>query len=123
MRLRPGVAGAHDVRAGPHRLGDLARPAVEHLGRKDVAVGEAARIHEIAGDFTVEDVWALPTPGGPDDLDRLVRQLAGGDRTGTPVPGAIPRLLFTLRWKLGALPGWHGPGSSVGSRGWQAGSA
>ncbi|MEV7010244.1 DUF2867 domain-containing protein [Streptosporangium sp. NPDC051022] len=26
------------------------------------------RIHEIAGDFTVEDVWALPTPGGPDDL-------------------------------------------------------
>ncbi|HLL65633.1 MAG TPA: DUF2867 domain-containing protein [Micromonosporaceae bacterium] len=74
------------------------------------------RIHEIAGDFTVEDVWALPTPGGPDDLDRLVRQLAGGERTGTPVPGAIPRALFTLRWKLGALFGWDGPGSGIGGR-------
>src|SRR5687768_911663 len=74
------------------------------------------RIHEIAGDFTVEDVWALPTPGGPDDLDRLVRQLAGGDRTGTPVPGVIPRALFALRWKLGALFGWDEPGSGVGGR-------
>jgi hypothetical protein len=74
------------------------------------------RIHEVAGDFTVEDVWALPTPGGPDDLDRLVRQLAGGDRTGTPVPGAIPPLLFTLRWRLGALLGWDGLGSGVGGR-------
>jgi len=24
------------------------------------------RIHEIAADFRLEDVWALPTPGGPD---------------------------------------------------------
>ena len=26
------------------------------------------RIHEIAPDFRLEDVWALPTPGGPDGL-------------------------------------------------------
>jgi hypothetical protein len=26
------------------------------------------RIHEVAGDFQVEDVWALPTPGGAGDL-------------------------------------------------------
>ncbi|HEX7825763.1 MAG TPA: DUF2867 domain-containing protein, partial [Mycobacterium sp.] len=26
------------------------------------------RIHAIANDFRVEDVWALPTPGGPDDF-------------------------------------------------------
>lgn len=26
------------------------------------------RIHEVAPDFEVEDVWALPTPGGPDDF-------------------------------------------------------
>ena len=31
------------------------------------------RIHEFTGDFLLEDVWSLPTPGGPDDLDRLVR--------------------------------------------------
>ena len=34
------------------------------------------RIHEVAPDFQVEDVWALPTPGGPHDLARLVRQFA-----------------------------------------------
>ena len=26
------------------------------------------RIHDIAPDFELEDVWALPTPGGPDDF-------------------------------------------------------
>jgi len=31
------------------------------------------RIHEITHDFRLEDVWALPTPGGPDDFRRLVR--------------------------------------------------
>ena len=30
------------------------------------------RIHDIASDFIVEDVWALPTPGGPDDFPRLI---------------------------------------------------
>ncbi len=62
------------------------------------------RIHEIAGDFQVEDVWALPTPGGPDDLARLVRQFAEG--SGDPVPSPVGRALFALRWKLGALLGW-----------------
>ena len=31
------------------------------------------RIHELARDFRLEDVWALPTPGGPADFPRLVR--------------------------------------------------
>ena len=26
------------------------------------------RIHQITKDFHVLDVWALPTPGGPDDF-------------------------------------------------------
>jgi hypothetical protein len=30
-------------------------------------------IHGLAGGFSLEDVWALPTPGGPDDFSRLVR--------------------------------------------------
>ena len=65
------------------------------------------RVHEIAQDFRVYDVWALPTPGGPDDFPRLVQQFAGGD-TGDNSSG-IARLLFAIRWKLGALLGWDDP--------------
>ncbi|MFI8389202.1 DUF2867 domain-containing protein [Streptomyces sp. NPDC085540] len=72
------------------------------------------RVHEIAGDFQVEDVWALPTPGGPDDLARLVRQFAGG--TGDPVPSPVARVLFAVRWKLGKLFGWDEPDGGIGSR-------
>ncbi|KJK47439.1 DUF2867 domain-containing protein [Streptomyces sp. NRRL F-4428] len=72
------------------------------------------RIHEIAGDFRLEDVWALPTPGGPDDLARLVRQFARG--TGDPVPSFVGRALFAIRWKLGALLGWDTPSGGLRSR-------
>ena len=69
------------------------------------------RIHELTPDFRVEDVWALPTPGGPDELDRLVRQFASGhDMSG------IGRMLFAIRWKLGALLGWDKPSSGIGAR-------
>ncbi|MET9645387.1 DUF2867 domain-containing protein [Streptomyces syringium] len=74
------------------------------------------RIHEIAHDFTVEDVWALPTPGGPDDLVWLVRQLADGMRGGVTGDGLVSRALFAVRWKLGALLGWDKPGAGVGTR-------
>ncbi|WP_067541236.1 DUF2867 domain-containing protein [Nocardia crassostreae] len=73
------------------------------------------RVHELTPDFEVEDVWALPTPGGPDDLDRLVRQMTGPDDKaieGNP----ILRALFALRWKLGALFGWDKPRERVGRR-------
>ena len=36
------------------------------------------RIHELARDFELEDVWALPVLGGPDDFPRLVQQLTTG---------------------------------------------
>ncbi|MFF8372481.1 DUF2867 domain-containing protein [Streptomyces lydicus] len=71
------------------------------------------RIHEIAGDFTVEDVWALPTPGGPDDLGWLVRQIAEGISGGVSGEGPVSRLLFAVRWKLGALLGWDEPGTGT----------
>src|SRR4051812_48128976 len=62
------------------------------------------RIHAIAKDFRVEDVWALPTPGGPDDFPRLVKQMRAFDpgRNGSQVV----RALFAIRWKAGALFGW-----------------
>jgi Protein of unknown function (DUF2867) len=72
------------------------------------------RIHEIAPDFRLEDVWALPTPGGPDDFPRLVRQFAAGDTSDNPSWAA--RTLFTIRWKLGELLGWDASESGVGSR-------
>jgi hypothetical protein len=72
------------------------------------------RMHELDHDFTVEDVWALPTPGGPDDFPKLVRMMSGGD-TGDN-PSWIARTLFSIRWKLGELFGWDAPDSKVGSR-------
>ncbi len=72
------------------------------------------RIHEIAPDFRLEDVWALPTPGGPDDFPRLVRQAAAGDTSDNASRAA--RMLFRIRWKLGELLGWDDPGSGVGAR-------
>lgn len=72
------------------------------------------RIHEIAHDFHLEDVWALPTPGGPDDLAHLVRQITNG--SGEAVSSPVYRGLFAIRWKLGALLGWDKTGSGVGAR-------
>jgi hypothetical protein len=72
------------------------------------------RIHELTRDFRLEDVWALPTPGGPDDFTRLVQQFALADPSRS-LPGAA-RTLWGLRWKLGELLGWDGPDAGVGSR-------
>lgn len=72
------------------------------------------RIHEIAHDFRIEDVWALPTPGGPDDFPLLVEGAAGLDPAGSSSP--VVRLLFAIRWKLGDLLGLDGDDSGVGAR-------
>lgn len=73
------------------------------------------RIHEVAGDFTVEDMWSFRTPGaGPDDFPVMLAAMlaAGGfDRLSAPV-----RLLFAVRWKLGAMFGWDSPASGLGRR-------
>ncbi|MGH2896426.1 MAG: DUF2867 domain-containing protein [Solirubrobacteraceae bacterium] len=72
------------------------------------------RIHEIAPDFRIEDVWALPTPGGPDDFPLLVGLTGATDpeRGGS----AVVRALFAIRWKLGELVGWDGPAAGTGRR-------
>jgi hypothetical protein len=72
------------------------------------------RIHEFTEDFALEDVWQLPTPGGPDDLGRLVEQFTTPDDT-REFP-LIFRALFALRWKLGRLFGWDKSDSAVGER-------
>jgi uncharacterized protein DUF2867 len=72
------------------------------------------RIHELTPDFRLEDVWALPTPGGADDFPDLVRQFAAGDPA-KALPG-IARVLWNLRFKVGELLGWDDSKAGVGSR-------
>jgi Protein of unknown function (DUF2867) len=72
------------------------------------------RIHELTRDFRLEDVWALPTPGGPDDFPRLVQQFASADPSQS-LPRAA-RTLWALRWKIGDLLGWDDEDAGLGSR-------
>jgi hypothetical protein len=72
------------------------------------------RIHELTRDFRLEDVWALPTPGDPDDFPRLVQGFASSDPS-QGSSGAV-RTLFAIRSKLGELLGWDGPDAGLGSR-------
>jgi hypothetical protein len=62
------------------------------------------RIAEIAPDFRLEDVWALPAQGGAEDFEALLKVMASLD----PAHGesAATRLLFSIRYRLGAWFGW-----------------
>jgi Protein of unknown function (DUF2867) len=82
-------------------------PNTEHTSRP-------WRIHELTPDFRIEDVWALPTPGGPDDFPRLVQLAASLDPSQSSAAAA--RALFAIRWKVGGLFGWDDPDAGVGSR-------
>ena len=75
---------------GSNRLG-----TAEHTARP-------WRIHEVATDFHVLDVWALPTPGGPDDFGHLVRLMATLDPAQT---SPVERALFAIRWTIGRVFG------------------
>jgi hypothetical protein len=82
-------------------------PNAEHTARD-------WHIHQIVRDFRLEDVWALPTPGGPEDFPRLIRLIAASD----PSRGAsrTARALFAIRWKLGAWLGWDAADAGLGVR-------
>lgn len=74
----------------------------------------AWRIHELTPDFRLEDVWALPTPGGPDDFPRLVELATSYDPSRSP---SLPvRALAAIRWKLGDLLGLDSPEAGIGTR-------
>lgn len=82
-------------------------PDTEHTSRP-------WRIHELTPDFRLEDVWALPTPGGPDDFPQLVQGIAAGSLSQSS-SGAV-RLLWAIRERIGELLGWDDPEAGVGSR-------
>jgi hypothetical protein len=71
------------------------------------------RIHEITNDFRLLDVWALPTPGGPDDFPQLVRLMSTFDPSQTSV---VVRGLFSIRWSIGRLFGLDRPETGLGGR-------
>jgi hypothetical protein len=57
------------------------------------------RIREIAPDFTVEDVWALPVHGGADDFQAVLELMAASDPANAD---SLPtRFLWRLRDQLG----------------------
>jgi hypothetical protein len=71
-------------------------------------------IHELTQDFRLEDVWALPTPGGRDDFTLLVQRIASGDPSGASTRAA--RALWAIRWKVGKLLRWDRSDAGLGSR-------
>lgn len=68
------------------------------------------RITEIAPEFKLEDVWALPTPGGEHDFPRLVEQFTKFN----PVrrSPSVVRGLFAMRFAIGRVLGWDSPSPS-----------
>jgi hypothetical protein len=72
------------------------------------------RVHEITPEFKLEDVWALPTPGGPDDFHRLVEEAVTIDPAEST--SRTVRTLFEIRWKVGGLFGWDDDDAGLGAR-------
>jgi hypothetical protein len=71
------------------------------------------RIHEIAPDFRLEDVWTLPARGEESDFPALVQGFAAGD----PSRGSwLARALWSIRWKVGELLGWDEAETGLGER-------
>jgi hypothetical protein len=65
------------------------------------------RICEVAPDFGLEDVWALPVQGGADDFATLLEVMASLD----PANGEsfATRALFSIRYRVGGWFGWDDP--------------
>jgi hypothetical protein len=57
------------------------------------------RIHDLVPDFVLEDVWALPMRGGPDDFDAMLDMVRRFDPA--KVRSRPARLLWSLRDRLG----------------------
>jgi hypothetical protein len=67
-------------------------PSTEHESRP-------WRIHEIVHDFTLEDVWALPIHGGPEDFEPALQMMGSFDPTDSD---SVPaRVLWRIRDLLG----------------------
>ncbi|MFY9920983.1 MAG: DUF2867 domain-containing protein [Mycobacterium sp.] len=70
----------------------------------DAHFSQPWRIHELTRDFRLEDVWALPTPGGPHDFPRLIQMVASFDDARQRF--SVVGLLFAIRESLGQIFKW-----------------
>ena len=69
------------------------------------------RIAEIAHDFKLEDVWALPARGGAEDLGALIEVMSSLDPANR---GSVAtRMLFSLRYRVGGWFGWDDAGREL----------
>jgi hypothetical protein len=71
------------------------------------------RIHDIAPEFEVEDVWQLPGTEPLSAFPRVVDTIASLDPTDGPLAA---RLLWSARSILGAWFGWDEDGDGIGRR-------
>ena len=62
------------------------------------------RIAEIAPDFRLEDVWALPAQGGAEDFGAFLEVMASLDPAHRE--SASTRVLFSRRNRVGGWFGW-----------------
>src|ERR1700704_821212 len=67
----------------------------------------AWRICEVAPDFRLEDVWALPARGRAEDFPSLLDVMASLDPANAG-PRAT-RALFSIRYRVGGWFGWDDP--------------
>src|ERR1700735_645739 len=67
----------------------------------------AWRITEVAPDFRLEDVWALPAQGRLEDFAKLLEVLASLDPEQSR--SRATRTLFAIRYRLGGWLGWDDP--------------
>jgi hypothetical protein len=98
----------------------LAYGKVEHGAEQVIQLPNTAhtsrpwRIHEIAPDFKLEDVWELPGRGDPGDFRRLVGLITSFDPSQSS--SHVFRVLWASRWKVGRLLGWDDSDGGLGSR-------
>ncbi|HEY5192567.1 MAG TPA: DUF2867 domain-containing protein [Solirubrobacteraceae bacterium] len=64
----------------------------------------AWRICEVAPDFRLEDVWALPAQGGAGDFATLLEVMASLDPA--DAESRATRALFSIRYRIGGWFGW-----------------
>ena len=96
--------GLSPIRTGPIRTRPLPSGAFS---------GQSWRIQQITEDFDLEDVWALPVQGGPDDFPRFVEAMMSGEERDFP---ATYRFLFAVRWALGRMLGTEQDEYGLGRR-------
>ncbi len=76
---------------------DIRLPNTEHESH-------AWRISEVAPDFRLEDVWALPVHGGAEDFPKLLEVMASLDPANAE--SRATRALFAIRYRIGEWLGW-----------------